>query len=119
MTTSTNTADFRARVTEALATGVIIGDGHSLYSPDYYAPHFTADELRKARLVRKHESDGSPKGSIFGEDGSVIAEIEAVYNLDFLAWVASMLGVTKYARCEGRGSRAQEYVGFIREALAE
>lgn len=119
MTAPTNTSEFRARVADAMSAGIITGDGHSLFSPDYYAPYFTATELRKARLIRKHGSDGSPKGTIFGADGEPIAELEAVYNLDFLAWVSAQLGVTKWARCEGRGSRAQEYVGFIQEALAE
>jgi len=110
--------DFRIKVQSAFDAGVIIGDGHTLFAPEYYAPHFTADELAKADLIQKHESDGTHKGSIMSPDGSFIQELEAVYNLDFLYWVSEELGVTENTSEIGRGSQAQQLVGFISKALA-
>ena len=111
-------SDFIARVREAREAGIIIGDGHGLYSPEFYAPHFSEEELKKARLIETHKSDGTHKGSIFAPDGSVIKEMKAVYNLNFLYWVARKVGVTEYVRANGRGSQAQELVGYITDALA-
>ena len=110
-------SEFRTRVSEALEAGVIEGDGHTLFSPEHYAPHFSKEELEEAGLIEVHESDGTPKGTIFASDGTIIEKLEAVYNLDFLYWVASRVGVTEQTRSMGRGSQAQELVGFISKAL--
>ena len=48
---------FINKVQEALKAGVIIGDGHTLFAPEFYEPYFTATEL--AHLIHKHESHGS------------------------------------------------------------
>lgn len=115
-----STAPIQQRAQEALNAGVIIGDGHTLFAPEYYAPHFTYEELVNARLLRKHKSDFSSwKGTITSPDGVMVEELEAVYNLDFLYWLASEVGVTEYVRANGRGSQAQELVGYIKEALAK
>jgi hypothetical protein len=111
--------NFTTKVKEALEAGVITGDGHTLFSPEFYAPHFTAEELDEAGLIETHESDGTPKGTIFASDGTIIEKLEAVYNLEFLYWVASRVGVTEQTRSMGRGSQAQELVGFIRKALPQ
>lgn len=111
-------SDFITRVREAKEAGIIIGDGHGLYSPEFYAPHFSEEELSKARLVQTHKSDGTHKGSIYGPDGSVIEEMKAVYNLSFLYWVARKVGVTESVQANGRGSQAQELVRYITDALA-
>jgi hypothetical protein len=107
---------FINKVQEALKAGVIIGDGHTLFAPEFYEPYFTATEL--AHLIHKHESHGSWKSTIFDENGEVIPELEAIYNLDFLYWLASKLGVTERTTAMGRGSQAQQLTGFIREAIA-
>jgi hypothetical protein len=107
------------KVKEALEAGVIIGDGHGLYEPSFYEPHFTIEELNEAELIETHKSDGTHKGTIFGPDGQIVPQMQAVYNLDFLYWVAGLLGVTDYPRSMGRGSQAQELVGFIRKALPQ
>lgn len=110
--------DFRSRVAAALGAGVIEGDGHTLFSPEYYAPHFSKAELGEAGLIRVHESDGSAKGSIFAPDGSLIEKVEAVYNLSFLYWIHGKLGITEYPRAMGRGFQAEELVILIENALA-
>ena len=108
----------KAKAKQALDAGVIIGDGHTLFFAEYYAPHFTLDELNEAGLVQVHESDGSHKGSIYGSDGNIIQELKGVYNLYFLYWLASQLGVTERIQSMGRGSQASELVGHIRKVLA-
>ena len=112
------TSLIKEKAREALDAGVIIGDGHTLFAPEYYAPYFTASDLAKAKLITKHKSDGSHKGSIYANDGSIIQELEAVYNLSFLYWLARNIGVTQSVQANGRGSQASELVGYIREALA-
>lgn len=112
------TTDIRTRAKEALAAGKVFGDGHTIFMPEFYSPFFTYEELKKARLVHKHESDGSYKGSIFGPDGEMLESLEGVYNLSFLYWLARKVGVTQSVQANGRGSQAQELVGYIREALA-
>ena len=109
----------KEKVREAIKANIIIGDGHTLFYPEYYAPHFTLSELTEAGLVQTHESDGSYKGTIFADDGSVVQELKAVYNLDFLYWLANQIGANTNTRSMGRGSQAQELVGNIHEALAE
>jgi hypothetical protein len=101
----------------ALEAGVIEADGHTLFAPEHYSPHFTLDELREAGLIQTHESDGTHKGSIFDAEGNVIQKLEAVYNLEFLYWLAGAIGATRYTNSFGRGSQAQELVGYIREKL--
>lgn len=113
------TKTFEQKVKEAIDGEVIIGDGHTLFGADFYAPYFTASELADAGLLRNHASNReSWKSTIFGENGEVIDELFAVYNLEFLRWVAKQIGVTQSVRSMGRGSQAQELVGYIREKLA-
>ena len=109
----------KEKVREAIKANIIIGDGHTLFYPEYYAPHFTLSELTEAGLVENHESDGSYKGTIFAHDGSVVDELKAVYNLDFLYWVAIQIGADTNIQSMGRGSQAMELVRNINKALAE
>ena len=102
---------------QALEANIIIGDGHTLFAPEFYAPYFTAEEL--GGLIQSHKSDeGSWKSTIYDDNGKVIPELVAVYNLDFLYWLANNLGVTKYPTAIGRGSQAQQLVGYIKELIA-
>lgn len=105
--------NFNIKVKNALDAGIIIGDGHSLYAPEFYEPFFTADELFEARLIQTHKSDGSHKGSIYDDNGAIIDEVQGVYNLNFLYWVSGQLGIEETPRANGRGSQAQELVRFI------
>jgi hypothetical protein len=118
MTTSVNPSEFRARVKDAHEAGIIIGDGHTLFAPEHYAPHFTAEELYEAGLIRNHRSDGSPKGSIYANDGSVVESVKAVYNLDFLYWLAYGVSDDVKVTAMGRGSQAQQLVDCIVTALS-
>lgn len=109
------TMEFTTKVRNAFDAGIIRGDGHTLFAPEFYEPHFTKEELKD--LIQIHKSDGSPKGTIFADDGSVIDKVEAIYNLNFLYWVCARLEIDKSPRAQGRGSQAQELVRFIIEEL--
>lgn len=102
-----------ATIRAALADGTIHGDGHTIYMPSAYEPHFTADELRP--ITQTFESDTSSHKSTIYKDGQVVPEVVGVYNLHFLMWVRDQLGIKRYSTAGGRGSAACDYVRFIQE----
>lgn len=114
------TTTLAQRTKDALADGKVIGDGHTIYAPEFYAPHFTEDELRRAQLIQTLKSDfSSGKSTIFApETGEPVESVDGIYNLSFLYWLAGQLGVTGYRECFGRGSQAQVIVEAIRGALS-
>lgn len=105
----------------ALADGKIIGDGHTIFKPDFYAPHFTEEELREEGLIQVLESDfTNGKSTIYSsETGEPIPSLEGVYNLSFLYWIAMKNGVSGFQECFGRGSQAEVIVQAIRKTFAE
>lgn len=107
------------KVNEALVAGKICADGHTIFSPAFYAPFFSEDELRAAGLVRNFKSDLSDhKGTIFGNDGIVREELkDSVYNLDFLHWLHQQLDIDEPVTMYGRGSQAQQIVEQIYRKL--
>lgn len=108
----------KTKVIGAIADGTIVGDGHTIYLPSFYAPHFSEAELRKAKLIHTHKSDTSDhKSTIFGKDGNPIEKLEGVYNLNFLYWLCGALGVNSHNDYNGRGSQAQELARRIRDAV--
>lgn len=114
----TPTKDFIAKVKQAIEGGVIVGDGHSIYAPAFYAPYFTEVELNEANLIDEHTSDESDyKSTLFDGNGKKVAGIKGVYNLYFLEWLNGKLGTGKYSNKFGRGSQARDYVAFICEAV--
>lgn len=113
------TLTLKEKALEALSNDRIIGDGHTLFAPSFYAPFFSAEELAEAGLIEVHVSDGTHKGSMTDSDGNYIDKLEAVYNLHFLEWLNAKLGTGKYATANGRGFQAQQLVDFIKEKLAE
>lgn len=96
-------------VRQALDAKVVVGDGHTLFAPSFYEPYF---DVKAMGLVRRHQSDGTPKGTIFC-NGEPVAELEAVYNLEFLEQLAELLGLPR-ARSLGRGFAAREIVDSIK-----
>jgi len=110
--------DLLQRTSNALADGKVIGDGHTIFLPEFYAPHFTEDELRKARLIQTLESDYSnPKSTIFDANGNPVDKMEGVYNLSFLYWLCGALGIDSNNDYNGRGSQASELVRRIRQQI--
>jgi hypothetical protein len=111
--------DIKEKTRQALEDGKIVGDGHTIYKPSFYEPHFTLDELKEANLLERYESDfSSGKTTIYDNDGKPMDYVYGVYNLTFLYWLANQLNVTGYRECFGRGSQAQVLVDAIREALS-
>jgi hypothetical protein len=107
------------RTKDAIADGKIIGDGHTIFNPSFYAPHFSEDELRKAKLIHTYKSDKSDhKSTIFDKDGKPMEKLKGVYNLTFLYWLCGQLGVDSNNDFNGRGSQADALASRIRKALA-
>lgn len=110
--------DFFAKVRIALADETIHGDGHTMFAPEFYAPHFSETELKKAKLIQTHKSvKGSHKETIYASDGSVIEKMVAIYNLSFLYWVCRKVGVSSATQYNGRGMIAQALVARISSAV--
>lgn len=95
----------------ALADETIHPDGHGIYPPEQYAPHF---DVEAAGLVKTFVSDGTHKGSIFDGEGNVIPELKGVYNLMFLSWLATQKLGLPHSAAMGRGFAAQEYYRAIK-----
>jgi hypothetical protein len=108
----------KTKVIGAIADGTIVGDGHTIFKPSFYAPHFSEAELRKAKLIHTHKSDTSDhKSTIFDKDGKPMEKLEGIYNLNFLYWLCGALGVNSHNDYNGRGSQAQELARRIRDAV--
>jgi hypothetical protein len=113
------TTTITQRTKDAIADGKIIGDGHTIFNPSFYAPHFSEDELRKAKLIHTYKSDASShKSTIFGKDGKPMEKLKGVYNLTFLYWLCGQLGIDSNNDFNGRGSQADALASRIRKALA-
>jgi len=100
---------------EAFEEKVLIRDGHGVYDPAYY------DEVNfpKGFLpIQTHTSDGTNKGSIWGQNGEMIVETEGVYHLHLLKKIAASLGA-KDSTCRGRGFQAGQLCENIRHRIKE
>lgn len=104
------------QIRKAIEDRVIVGDGHTLFRPEFYSSLVDEETLRKARLVTEHKSDTrSAKSTIFDAQGNVLTSLVAVYNLTFLEWLAGKCEVDYSRDFFGRGSQAQEIVRALRE----
>ena len=100
----------------ALADETIYPDGHTIFYPEHYAPHF---DVEAAGLVLTYESDGTHKGSIYDAGGNILPSLKGVYNLHFLRWLAvEQLGLAP-STASGRGFAAQWYFASIQRWLKE
>lgn len=106
-----------ATIRAALEDGTIEPDGHTIFSPEKYMPHFTMEQL--SGLLMTYQSDfSSHKSTIYTQDGPV-ESLQGIYNLHFLMWLRDELGIRGYATAGGRGFAAQQYVNMIWEWLDE
>ena len=107
----------KAQIRKAFEDDVIFGDGHTIYKPSVYTDHFDLPD----DLVQTYKSDTSNhKSTIYANDGSIIPELEGVYNLSFLEWLVGEVGLYDLTRdYMGRGSQAHEYVRVLREWSTE
>ena len=117
-TPSESQANLIKQTKEAIADGKIVGDGHTIFNPEFYAPHFSEAELRKAKLIHTHKSDTSDyKSTLFGKHGNPIEKLEGIYNLDFLYWLCGVLGIDSNNDYNGRGWQAEELARRIRSHI--
>jgi hypothetical protein len=104
-------------VAAALDDGVIVPDGHTIFSPDFYSKHFSADTLNEAGLIQTLESDFTSHKSTIFSNGEPVESLTGVYNLSFLYWLKDKLDVTEPIRSNGRGFQAQEIVRAIEKIV--
>lgn len=88
-------------------------DGHTIFHSRVLEKAGWPQEAIAA-VCSKYESDGSPKGTIFGNNGEVLPAVLGWYGLDVITRIARDLGV-KYEWKDGRGFRAAS----IYKALTE
>ena len=79
-------------------------DGHSILKPEALTDAGLPAPVVE-HLTVTHRSDGTPKGTIF-VDGQPMKELQGVYGLHALRFLASALGV-EYRDAIGRGFEAQ------------
>ena len=96
-------------VRDALKEEIIFPSGHDILPADYYEKYFDV-----SHLVQTFKSDGTHKGTIF-VNGEPVDELKGVYNLNFVDWLAGMIGLTyrDYGSYGGRGFQAQAIVRSI------
>lgn len=99
----------------AIESGVIHGDGHSIFPPAFYSTLVEVETLDRAGLVRTFHSDySSSKTTIYDRNGNAVESMTGVYNLDVLEWIARLVEV-EYVPMFGRGSQARSIVDALSE----
>jgi len=88
---------------EVILRAAALCDGHSILDPKGFIDAGVPQPVVEY-LTHTHQSDGSPKGTIF-TDGQPVEELRGIYGLDALRFFASALGV-EYRRAMGRGFEA-------------
>ena len=101
---------------DALMKCVEMCDGHTIFKPSEFTDMGLPVNLI-SYFVATHKPGGSPKGSIFTDEG-VVDAINGVYGLDFLYKVARIFDV-KYTSCLGRGFQARAIQSELREYFSE
>ena len=108
----------KQQVVNAIDEGLINGDGHSIYPPDFYVGQGFDCE----HLTTEFESDtSSPKTTIF-KNGVPQEKVTGIYALDFHYWVAGQCGLASgvdYDEKYGRGSQAQAIASALAKWSAE
>lgn len=81
------------------------GDGWSILKPEFFLDKGIDAELVE-RLTYTHKSDGSPKGTIFNEQGQALLHLKGIHTLSFLDALGRVFGVSSSKM--GRGFQARE-----------
>ena len=99
--------------------GICGGDGHGVYSPETFkAAGVNARWINMRTSVYK--SDGSYKGSLWGDDGKMIGSQTGVSSESLLIATAEMLGLDGNWKWQnGRGFRAQSATKALYEWAVE
>ena len=83
------------------------GDGHTIFDPQSFIDMGVPKEVVDTWTQEYESEKGSPKGTIFGHDGSPIKKLKGVYGLNVLRRLARELNV-EYEGKIGRGFEARE-----------
>ena len=98
-------------VRDALKDEIIFGSGHDIMNPDFYEKYFDV-----SHLITTFKSDFSDHKSTIFVNGEAVEELDGIYNLSFLYWLAGQIGLTSddYGSYGGRGFQAQAIERSIR-----
>ena len=98
-------------VRDALEDEIIFGSGHDIMLEDFYDKYFDV-----SHLVQTFKSDFSDHKSTIFVNGEAVEELKGIYNLSFLHWLATEIGLTSddYGSYTGRGFQAQAMERAIR-----
>lgn len=91
------------------------GDGHTIWKSEALLDAGLPPEYVES-VSDTYESDGSIKGSIFGNDGDVLTSTTGVYGLTVYRRIAADLGLPP-STMSGRGFEARDLGKRIREHL--
>lgn len=94
----------REQPSEVILKVAALCDGHAILKPEAFTAVGLPTEIVE-HLTRTYRSDGSPRGTLFVND-QLVAELQGVYGLDVLRYLADVLGV-KYMPAFGRGTGAR------------
>ena len=94
------------------------GDGWTIFNADSELFNNLTDRIRE-RATKTYKSDGSPKGTIWGDDGNMIKEMSGIYALDLMYLLAREVGAdTKKADLMGgRGFASRALADAIKKKL--
>ncbi|QOV89762.1 hypothetical protein [Humisphaera borealis] len=99
---------------EAILRAASLCDGHSILAPKAFLDAGLPPDV-VAHLTSTHESDGTPKSSIY-VNGHAVEKLEGVYGLDALRFLASALCV-EYRSAIGRGFEAANILHALEQHL--
>lgn len=88
-------------------------EGYDVFYPSWVTAHGLPEEFAKS-LTRVMGSDGTHKGTIFGQDGRIVEQVEAIHDLELVRAICGRLGVSTDTPYFGRGSECRELVRRIR-----
>ena len=94
------------------AVDVVRGDGWTIFAPEAF--DMIPPEVLKMYTHKQASDNTSYKTQITRPDGS-IGDVFGVYGLDVLEGIAGALGIDSWK--SGRGSRAMDLTGQIRQKL--
>ena len=90
-------------------------DGHSLFDPTAYIAAGLTMELANF-FTRLHQSDGTPKGTLFNK-GGIVPELTGIYGLTVLEAITDALNLER-PHFHGRGFRARALFTLIQHHCA-
>jgi len=97
---------------KTILTKAIMVDGHTIYKPEKFT-ETGLDPTIVAAFTKTLKSGNHPKEMIEDTQGNYAAEMNGVYGLEILEFIANVFNVTSWKM--GRGSRAQHLIEQLTE----